>query len=156
MRIFKGEGRLALIGAVVLAVLIMGGCAATIKYSYDIRMDFSGLKSYEWAPSPTTLDRYDSLLETNARDLADEFLEQKGFTKVPEKSDLLISISYEFEYDSSQLKMLTFNIYKSEQKQLIWWGTATSGDILGSIDTDAASGDLKRVVQKIFSNFPPK
>jgi len=43
------------------------------------------------------------------------------------------------------------NIYKSEQKELIWQGTAS-----GSIRTDAASGDLKRVVQSILSKFPPK
>ena len=154
MRFFRAEARLAVIGAVFLAVLIMGGCATTIKYSYDARTGFSGLKSYKWAPSSAISSR-DSLLEINVQVLAEQFLEQKGFTKVPEKSDLLISMNYQSEYSSSQygyqLRMLTLNIYKSEPKELIWRGTAS-----GSISTDAASDDLKEAVQGILSNFPPK
>jgi hypothetical protein len=117
MRVFKAEARLAVIGTVFLAVLIMGGSAKTIKYSYDTRTGFSGLKSYNWIPSSAVSSR-DSLLETNVQVLAEQFLEQKGFTKVPEKPDLLISMNYESEYTSSQfgyqLRMLTLNIYKSE------------------------------------------
>jgi len=82
-------------------------------------------------------------------------LGQKGFTKVPEKSDLLISMNYESELGYSQygyqLRMLTLSIYKSERKELIWRGTAS-----GSISTDAASDDLKRAVEGILSNFPPR
>jgi len=154
MRFFRAEARLAVIGAVFLAVLIMGGCATTIKYSYDARTGFSGLKSYKWAPSSAISSR-DSLLEINVQVLAEQFLEQKGFTKVPEKSDLLISMNYESEIGTSQygyqLRMLTLNIYKSEPKELIWRGTAA-----GSINTDAASNDLKQAVQGILLNFPPK
>ena len=152
MRVFKGKGRLALVGTILLAVLIIGGCAATIKYSYDTRTGFSGLRSYAWAPSSSGYGGADSLLETNVRVLADQLLGQKGFTKVPEKSDLLISMNYESDLGSQyQLRMLTLNIYKSEQKELIWRGTAS-----GSIYTDAASDDLKRAVEGILSNFPPK
>jgi hypothetical protein len=155
MRIFKGKGRLALVGTILLAVLIIGGCAATIKYSYDTRTGFSGLRSYAWAPSSSGYGGTDSLLEANVRVLADQLLGQKGFTKVPEKSDLLISMNYESELGYSQygyqLRMLTLSIYKSERKELIWRGTAS-----GSISTDAASDDLKRAVEGILSNFPPK
>ncbi|MGO9612800.1 MAG: DUF4136 domain-containing protein [Dissulfurispiraceae bacterium] len=154
MHVFKAEARLAVIGTVFLAVLIMGGCATSIKYSYDTRTGFSGLKSYKWTPL-SAMRWQDSLLETNVRVLADQLLEQKGFSKLPDKSDLLISISYESEYVSShydyQLRMLTLDIYKSEPKELIWRGTAS-----GSIHTDAASNDLKQAVQDILSNFPPK
>jgi hypothetical protein len=37
-----------------------------------------------------------------------------------------------------------------ENKELVWQGTA-----FGTINTDAASGDLKQAVQGILSNFPP-
>ena len=155
MRVFKGKGRLALVGTILLAVLITGGCAPAIKYSYDTRTGFSGLRSYAWAPSSSGYGGADSLLEANVRVLADQLLGQKGFTKVPEKSDLLISMNYESELGYSQygyqLRMLTLSIYKSERKELIWRGTAS-----GSISTDAASDDLKRAVEGILSNFPPK
>ena len=148
MRIFKAEARLAVIGIVFLGMLIMGGCATTIKYSYDTRNGFPGLKSYRWAPSSAM----DSLLQTNVQVFAEQFLEQKGFTKMSEKSDLLISMNYESEYGSPyQLRMLTLNIYRSEPNQLIWRGTA-----YGSICTNAPYKDLKEAVQGILVNFPPK
>ena len=135
-------------------MLIIGGCAPFIKYSHDTRTGFSGLKSYAWVPSSSGYGGADSLLEANVRVLADQLLGQKGFTKVPEKSDLLISINYESELGSQygyQLRMLTLNIYKSEQKELVWRGTAS-----GNIYTDAASDGLKRAVEGILSNFPPR
>jgi hypothetical protein len=50
-----------------------------------------------------------------------------------------------------QLRMLTLGIQKADSKQLIWQGSAT-----GTINADAASGDLKKVVDGILANFPPK
>lgn len=153
MRVLKGEARLALIATVFLSILIMGGCATAIKYSYDTKTSFSERKSYAWAPS-STVYRQDPLLETNVRVLADQLLAQKGFTRMSEKSDLMISMSYEFEIGidqySYQLRMLNLNIYKIESRELVWRGTA-----FGTINTDAASGDLKQAVQGILSNFPP-
>ncbi len=113
------------------------------------------MKSYAWAPSSATYGGQDFLLETNVQALADQILGQKGFTRVPEKPDLLISMQYETEIGYAQygyqLRMLTLNIYKSEQRALVWRGTAS-----GSIYTDAASGDLKKVVPGILAHFPPK
>jgi hypothetical protein len=151
MRVFKSAARLAVMGTVFLAVLIMAGCATTVKYSYDTRAGFSELKSYKWAPS-SAISSKDSLLETNVQALAEQFLEQKGFTKVSEKADLLISMNYENEYSSPyKLRMLTLNVYKSEPNQLIWRGTA-----YGSICTDAPYKDLNEAMQGILANFPPK
>jgi hypothetical protein len=154
MRFFKAKTHIAAIGTIFFAVLIMVGCATTIKYSYDTSKEFSGLKSYMWAPASGVYSQ-DSLLETNVQVLADQLLAQKGFTKVSEKADLLISIKYESELGSSRynytLQMLTLNIYKAENKELVWMGTAS-----GSIRTDAAFDDLKRAVQGILLNFPPK
>jgi hypothetical protein len=154
MSIFKAEARFGLIGALVLAVLIVGGCAKAIKYSYDISTPFSGLNSYKWEPSSPPY-RQDSLLEANVQFLADQALEKKGFSKTSGKPDLLVSMSYEYEVSNSkysyQLRMMTLNIYKSENKELIWRGSA-----FGPINTDAASEDLSQAVQDILLNFPPK
>lgn len=37
------------IAVVLLAVLVMGGCGTTIKYSYDARTGFPELKSYQYS-----------------------------------------------------------------------------------------------------------
>jgi hypothetical protein len=155
MGIFKAEARFGLVLAVVLGVLIMGGCATKgIKYSYDIGTSFSGLNRYQWEPSSAPY-RQDPLLEANVRFLTDQILARKGFNRTADKPDLLVSTSYEHEVTvteySYQLRMITLNIYKSENKELIWQGTA-----FGPISTDAASEDLRRAVQDVLSNFPPR
>lgn len=155
-----------------MTVLLVGGCATAIKYSYDTRTSFSEKKSYTWA-LPSAIQRKDPLLESNVQALTDQLLAQKGLTRVSGKSDLMISMSYEFDsiyyQDSYQLRMLTLNVYSvnydvpvssekmpmqkedtPERKQLVWRGTA-----LGTINIDAASGGLTQAVQGILSNFPP-
>jgi len=175
MNVFERKKGLALIATLFLSVLLAGGCATSIKYLYDTKTSFPEQKSYTWAPS-SAMYRQDPLLEANVQALADQLLAQKGLTRVSEKSDLVISMSYEFDSSlyqySYQLRALTLNVYKIrrdmpspsdttkmsmhkdntiENKELVWRGTA-----FGCINTDAASGDLKQAVQGILSNFPPK
>lgn len=154
MNVFKRKERGAWIAAGILSVLIMGGCATTFKYSFDTKTDFAEQKSYAWAPS-SSLSQPDHLLETNVQDLADQLLAQKGFTRVSEQSELVITMNYETDSygtrSSYRLRMLNLNIYQTGNKELVWRGTA-----FGTIDTDAASSDLKQAVEGILSNFPPK
>ena len=151
MGVFKGKERWAMIATVLLSVTVMGGCAPTFKYSYDTKTRFADQKSYTWDPS-SSLDR---LVETNVQVLADQLLAKKGFNRMSEKADLVITMNYEYEsfvhQNGYQLRMLNLKIYKTENKELVWRGTA-----IGTINTDAASGDLKHAVEGILSNFPPK
>ena len=61
-------------------------------------------------------------------------------------------MNYEAEYSEPfQLRMLTLNIARADNRETVWRGTATGG-----IKTDAASKDLVEIVEGILSNFPPK
>ncbi len=162
MSIIEGKERLALIMTIFLSVLIMGGCATTIKYSYDMKISFSERKSYMWGPSSVEA-KQDPLLERNVQVLADQLLAQKRFTRVSENADLMICMSCEGDFykERYQLSTLTLNIYKmpkentTEKRELVWRGTAFRSTF-SNISTDAASGDLKKAVQGILSKFPPK
>ena len=129
------------------------------QISYDTGTGFSGLKTFMWAPLSAGYGERDPLLETNVRVLSDQLLGQKGFTKVGEKPDLLISMYYESEtsYYSThdyKIRSLALNMYNPEKSELIWRGTASSW--IGTIKTDASFGDLKEAVKDILSHFPPK
>jgi hypothetical protein len=119
-------------------------------------MSFEGLKTYKWVASSALAKQY-SLVETNVQFTADQILDKKGLKKSPEKPDFVISIDYDYEIGSyyqqygSQLQMLTLNIYRAGNKELIWRGTK-----LGAISTDTASGDLGNAVEDILAKFPPK
>jgi hypothetical protein len=160
MGAWKGRRGSALITAVLVSVLASGGCAtynkdAGIKYSYDAKASFSERKTYAWAPSFSSyMYRKDPLLEANVQALADQLLAQKGYNRTSEKPDLTISISYDFDIASSddiyRVRTLNLNIYKVDGNNLVWRGTA-----VGTINTDAASGELTQTVREILSNFPP-
>src|SRR6476659_891013 len=127
MTVCKGKKGSVLAVTLLLSLLVLGGCTS-IKYSYNTGTGFVGLKTYAWAPSSVTYGGRDALLETNVQVLADQLLGKKGFTKVREKPNLLISIHYESEigyYPAHDYKVrsLTLNMYNPETRELIWRGT---------------------------------
>jgi hypothetical protein len=151
----KTIARLGSIITVLLAAAVMlAGCAAGINYTFDPAASFTGLRTYNWMTAGT-MGQTTDLVVKNVQYQADQVLGKKGFSKTPENPDMLIWMSYENEIGINQygyqLRMLTLGIQKADGKQLIWQGSAT-----GTINTDAASGDLKKVVDGILANFPPK
>jgi hypothetical protein len=140
-----------LTAAVILTMAFLGGCGPSIKYAYDAGTGFPELKTYQWAAS-SGVYRLDPLLETNVQYLADKDLGKKGLTRKTDKADLIVWMNYEAEYNKPfQLRMLTLNIARADNREMVWRGTAT-----GDVKTDAASKDLEEVVAGILANFPPK
>jgi hypothetical protein len=151
MRGIKTRARLGSIFAVLLAAgVLLAGCATGFNYSFDPAAGYTGLKSYNWVATGQTSD----LVVKNVQYQADQVLEKKGFRKTVENPDMLVSVNYENEIGINQygyqLRMLTLGVQKADGKQLIWRGTST-----GTINTDAASGDLKNAVEGILKGFPP-
>ena len=153
MRAIEGKTRWALMATVLSSALVMGGCTS-FKYAFDMKTSFAEQKSYAWAPA-TSANQTGHLLESNVQVLADQLLAQKGFKKASEKADLevmtgFVSSSYR-DKDIYQIEQLTLSFYRTEKKELVWRGTA-----FGTIKVDADSDDLKKAVEGILSNFPPK
>ena len=153
MRAIEGKTRWALMATVLSSALVMGGCT-TFKYAFDMKTSFAEQKSYAWAPA-TSANQTGHLLESNVQVLADQLLAQKGFKKASEKADLevmtgFVSSSYR-DKDIYQIEQLNLSFYKTEKRELVWRGTA-----FGTIKVDAASDDLKKAIEGILSNFPPK
>jgi hypothetical protein len=141
------------ITVLLAASVILAGCAAGINYTYDPTASFTGLKTYNWTTAGT-MGQTSDLVVKNVQYQADQVLEKKGLRKAAENPDMLISASYENEIGINQygyqLRMLTLGIQKADGKQMIWRGTAA-----GTINADAASGDLKSAVEGILKGFPP-
>jgi hypothetical protein len=134
-------------------MIIAGGCATQINHTYDPSTNFGPLKSYAWAPGSPPYSP-NSLVEANVQSLADPLLEKKGFKRVAGSPDLVISVKLEnypaATSGSYEVRTLDLNVYRADGQTLIWRGTAS-----GSINTDAASGDLRNAVQGILATFPP-
>ena len=154
--------RFSAVVAVILASVIAGGCSTTaitgaaITYSYEPRANFAEFKTYRWAEAGQAYGR-DTLLEANVRFLADRQLEAKGLALKADQADLLVWIGNELDTSSYsygygyELRKLTLNISRADNKQLVWRGNAS-----GAIKTDAASGDLRNAVEGMLANFPPR
>lgn len=152
MKSFVNDRRLGFFLIVIFGVcMFLGGCAATINYSYDPAADFSMGKNYSWIPGLSAY-RQDTLIDKNVRYYTDQSLKDKGFALTSDKPDFVISTSYVLEYSSDpyKLKILNLYVYRIPGKELIWQGTAG-----GTIKADAASPDLAGAVMKILVNFPP-
>jgi hypothetical protein len=155
MRGLKTKARFGSIITVLLAAaVILAGCAAGINYTFDPAASFTGLRTYNWTMAGT-LGQTNDLVAKNVQYQAEQVLGKKGFSKTTENPDMLIWMTYENEIGINQygyqLRMLTLGVQNAGSKQVIWQGSAT-----GTINTDAASGDLKKVVEGILANFPPK
>ena len=152
MGVFRDDTRLGCFLAMIFgASMFLGGCAATINYSYDPVADFSMDKNYSWTSGALTTQQ-DPLIEKNIRYYADQSLKDKGFTLTSDKPDFLISMNYTADYyEPYNVLSLNLYIYKTKTKELVWQGTAGGG-----LKVDAASADLAEAVKKILSNFPPR
>ena len=136
---------------IMLVVMVMSGCAMSVKYTYDVKASFPDLKTYQWS-APTGITHQDHLLESNVESFADQDLGGKGLTRKTDQADLLVWMTYEFEYGKPyQLATLTLHIARADNREAIWRGTATGG-----IRTDADLKGLEEVVKSILANYPPK
>jgi hypothetical protein len=153
MRSFEKKKRWSVMATVLSSVLVAGGCTS-FKYAFDMKTSFAEQKSYTWA-SATYTSQTGHLLESNVQVLADQLLTQKGFQRTSGKADLEMTIDFASsgyqDKGNYEISQLTLAFYSTGKKELVWRGTA-----FGTIKVDAASDDLKKAVEGILSNFPPK
>ncbi|MDH5221709.1 MAG: DUF4136 domain-containing protein [Betaproteobacteria bacterium] len=144
----------AALTAIILIFLTVAGCAGigspTTTYSYDPLFSFPGSKTYRWADAKPTSWR-DPLVEANVRFLADRELQAKGLTPQLDKAALVVWMSYESSPNGYELRALSLNVTGAEGNALVWRGLAA-----GAIRTDAAAGELPKVVAGMLASFPPK
>jgi Domain of unknown function (DUF4136) len=143
-------------GLAVLASLAMavaaGGCSNTVsyKYTFDPSVNFAGAKTYAWINAAAGYSP-SSPLEEYIQFNADKVLETKGWKKVADKPELVFSVSVEHETLSAyQLRLVDLRAVRKDTGDAVWRGTA-----FGSIDSNAASPELRDAVSKILATFPP-
>ena len=147
--------------AILLAAAVASGCSTTgasVTYAFDPQFSFTEAKTYEWAKSKP-LYASNALVEANVRFLTDRHLQAKGLNQAATNPALHAWIGYEPDYyptyytttSGYQLRTLTINIARAGDGVVVWQGRA-----VGSIRTDAASGDLKSAVEGMLAHFPPK
>jgi hypothetical protein len=142
--------RLAVLATLAVGVAV-SGCTSTVsyKYTFDPSANFAGAKTYAWINS-SPMYSPSSPLEEYIQFNADKALEAKGWKKVADRPELVFSVSVEHEALSAyQLRLVNLRAARNTG-EAVWRGTAS-----GSIDSNAASSELRDAVNKILANFPP-
>ena len=155
--------RYSAIAASMALVAVLGGCSSiygdsstTVTYSYDPAFNFANSKTYAWLKS-TPMYGQNALVEPNVRYLTDRDFQAKGLSLTGDKPALVAWVSYDSDYygvyssSAYDLRALTLNVARADDRAPVWQGRAR-----GPIRADAASGDLKKVVDQMLAHFPPK
>lgn len=166
-----------------ISLLSMMGCSNEIivRTDYDKAIDTKNFKTYQWLPSKDIEMRnnpvyYNELSDKRIKTFVNEQLQNKGFTLVTEKPDVIVHYHiviedrsmvrtdpYGYYYGSywmtNQKNMyeyregsLLIDLMDATNKSLIWRGWAVS--ILDD-SKDMPEELLKAAVTKIFTKFPP-
>jgi hypothetical protein len=149
-------GSLALLAALGGCSSMYGDSSTTVTYSFDPAFSFANSKTYAWLKS-TPVYGQNALVEANVRYMTDRDFQAKGLSLAPDKPALVAWVSYDSDYygvyssTSYDLRTLTLNVARADDRAVVWQGRAR-----GPIKADAASGDLKKVVDQMLAHFPPK
>jgi hypothetical protein len=142
--------RLAVLATLAVGVAVSGCTGTVYKYIFDPSVNFAGAKTYAWINSSPVYSP-SSPLEEYIQFSADKVLEAKGWRKVPDRPELVFSVTVEHEALSAfQLRLVNLRAARKDTGDAVWRGTAS-----GSIDGNAASSELRDAVNKILANFPP-
>ena len=159
-------------------------CSAVyeVRYDYDQRADFTGLKTYDWLPIPDKAD-IESLDITRIKTAVNAELQAKGLIMTSDNPDLLIAEhlgkkdkvkvrdwgygyapygGYWGGYRGSggvsvyeyEEGSLILDFVDAESKKMIWRGVAKA-EVDDQSTPDEREKLIKEAVQKILDNFPP-
>jgi len=165
-----------------VALLFTAGCDLTANADWDQNVDFSAIKTYQWAgQKPNALS---DLAHKRIVAAVDEQLQAKGLSQTQSGPDVYIiyygdsdkkvmvnTDSYGYGYgpgwywggggmrgstttvSTYQVGTLVIDMYSTAKKELIWRGTV-SGTISDNPQKNAKL--IQKAVEKVFKKYPPK
>lgn len=135
------------------AILFAGGCGGTnfaIEYDYDVKADFSDLKTYAWLEeqgSETGNDEADAIV----REALESLLAKKGMRPVQSgEPDVLVGVTYEMERKIQTRQIDSQYGYDQYDEFRYRFDTRPETAIIdyveGTLIVDIASSDGKRPI----------
>ena len=158
---------------VAMMMALMASCSTTgiqVAYDYYEEAEFSGLKTYDWQPDDQASSE-EELVLSRVRRMVDEQMQIKGYAKMSDSPDFLISAQlhrireikdwqygksrqgsdYSYVYEQGRLVL---DFLDAETNEPIWRASAT-GLLIDSPDPQARDRDAGEAVRGMLENFPP-
>ena len=160
----------SLCGFIIVCLLALSiSCAPTkptshgVSYDYNVRVDFTQLKTYDWVALPGTL-RIDQFNRIRIKDITNNELSAKGLKIDPKDPDVFVvmyggqtkavNMIAMMDYDVYPVGRLKLAFYDAKSNDEIWWGE-TRADLLHSMTTEEKDLEIALAVRKILAHFPP-
>jgi hypothetical protein len=152
----------------LLAVVI--GCGPTkpvnheVNFDYDVNVDFSQLKTYDWVSMPGT-SRINQFDRVRVQDVANTELKAKGLKINPEDPDMFVvmyggqtkavDMTVMMDYEVYAVGRLKLAFYDAKSNDEIWWGE-TRADLFHRMTPEERNKVAAIAVHKILMHYPPR
>jgi hypothetical protein len=161
-----------------LAVVTMS-CSTIydVRYDYERKTNFAGLKTYDWLVAPEGAE-IEPLLQDRLKNAVNTALEGKGLRMTSDDPDFLIAMqtmskekvrhspkawgygygsrwySHKYRTRTYDEGTLVLDFVDNASKKLIWRGTA-QGLVESNMTPEKLDDVVSEAVQKTLKNFPP-
>jgi len=152
-------------------VFIFIGCATSTKFNFDESVDFSKMKTFDWAP--VSADPYITKAAIDiTKNEINSILSTKGFKIKTDNPDFLISASFgkkqklrtsdlgsrltpqQIERVSYSEGSIILIFLDGKTKAKIWWGGARA-DLGNNMNLQKKEKRVKKAIKELLENFPP-
>ncbi len=156
----------------VVFLAVIFGCIAPdntpvyhdTTYDYDVKTDFSQIKSYDWVTMPGT-SRLDSFDQIRIKDVVNTQMDAKGLKNVSDNPDVFLVIyggnykavdmSVMMDYAVYNVGRIKLAMYDAKSHQEVWWAEARA-DLFHNMTPVEKDKVVATAVQKILAKYPPR
>ena len=154
---------------VVCLLSFIIGCASTetvyhsVNYDYDVNVDFTRVKTYDWVSLPGTL-RIDQFNRSRIQDVVDKQLDAKGLKISPRDPDVFlvmyggdrkaVDMTVMMDYEVYTVGRLKLALYDAKSNEEIWWAE-TWADLFHYMTPEEKDRMIAFAVHRILEYYPP-
>ena len=155
---------------VISLMAFTSGCAPTktvyhsVNYDYDVSVDFTRVKTYDWVSLPGTL-RIDQFNRIRIQDLVDKQLDAKGLKISPRDPDVFlvmyggdrkeVDMTVMMDYEVYTVGRLKLALYDAKSNEEIWWAE-TRADLFHQMTIEEKDRIIAFAVHRILEYYPPR
>ena len=155
---------------VLLLMAFTSGCAPTqtvyhsVNYDYDVSVDFTRVKTYDWVSLPGTL-RIDQFNRIRIQDVVDKQLGAKGLKISPRDPDVFlvmyggdrkaVDMTAMMDYEVYTVGRLKLALYDAKSNEEIWWAE-TRADLFHHMTSEEKDKIIAFAVHRILEHYPPR
>lgn len=146
------------------------GCASTenayhrVEYDYDVNVDFTRVKTYDWVSLPGTL-RIDQFNRIRIQAVVDERLDAKGLKISAREPDVFlvmyggdykaVDMTVMMDYEVYTVGRLKLALYDAKTNAEIWWAE-TKADLFHHMTSEEKDRVIAFAVHRILDHYPPR